>query len=186
MQRVIAALFVATLFAVPLGGCTTNRTFGAGLNDSAADLTLKRYLLADTNYDYSDIDITVFEGRLMLTGSVRSDAARRALAAKAQLVPTVTEVLNEVIVGPRTGIGQGTSDALIDERLGAALLTDNGIFRSNYQIAVSKGVVYLLGVAQGAQELERVTSHAQTVPGVKRVVSHVIFVGDPRRQAPRR
>lgn len=179
--RLMTVLAALTL-GLTLPGCTTNRSFGSGLDDQSADLTLKRKLLTDRMYNYSDVDITVFEGRLLLTGTVKSTEARNSLAAKAQSIPTVSEVLNEVTIGKKTGFRRGTQDAVIDERLGAAIFADNGIVSANYQIAVSGGTIYLLGVAQGPEELARVTSHAQTIPNVNNIVSHVVFVKDPRRK----
>ncbi|WOI53521.1 BON domain-containing protein [Parvularcula sp. LCG005] len=180
MMKLFRSLTVLAI-ALSMTACVTNRSLGEGLDDSASNLTLKRYLFADNAHDYGDVDITVFESRLLLSGTVRTTEARRALAQKAAMVSTVDDVLNEVIVGPKTGIRQGAADALIDERLGAALLADNGVFSSNYKIAVSQGTVYLLGVAQGPEELGRVTGQAQAISGVKNIVSHVIYVGDPKR-----
>lgn len=167
--------------ALMLSACVTDRSFSSGLNDTGIDISLKEALFRDTNYDTSDIDITTFEGRVLLTGTSRSVEARRDLGLKAQSVVGVTEVVNEVIVGTRTSMGQGAQDALIDTRLGNALRADNGVYRNNYQFAVSKGIVYMIGVSQGPTELERVVSHAKSVPGVTEVVPHVVFVADPRR-----
>ncbi|MEM9421995.1 MAG: BON domain-containing protein, partial [Pseudomonadota bacterium] len=122
------------------------------------------------------------EGRVLLTGTVRSEEARLALTDKASRMTLISEVLNEVIVGAGTPVGQGAKDALIDQRLSAALVADNAVYSGNYKFSISSGTVYLLGVAQGPGELSRVTGHAQAVDGVRNVVSHVIFVGDPRRR----
>lgn len=165
-----------------LAGCATDRTFDSGVEDAAIDLSLKRELISDDRYDTGDVDITVFEGRVLLTGTVPSLEARRDLSEKAALVSGVTDVLNELVVGPKTSFGQGARDALLDERLAAALLADGKVFKANYRIAVSDGAVYLLGVAQGPKELARVTDHAQRISGNGRVVTHVLFVGDPRRR----
>jgi osmotically-inducible protein OsmY len=180
MRRAPTLLLIAAL-GLGLSACVTNRSFGDTVDDSAVDLSLKRELFADTAYDYSDVDIAVFEGRLLLTGTVRSIDARRELGFKAASLGRAEEILNEVVVGGRTSIGQGTRDALIDQRLTAALVADNGVFSNNYQVIVSNGTVYLLGIAQGPEELARVTGHARTVDGVRDVVSHVVFVRDPRR-----
>ena len=167
--------------ALLVSACVTDRSFTSGVNDTAVDISLKNALLRDVNYDTQDVDITVFEGRVLLSGTVRSVEARRDLTIKANSLTGVEEVINELIVGGRTSIPQGTRDAVIDSRLGTAMRADNGIYRNNYQFSVSNGVVYLLGVAQGPTEYDRVLGHAQSVPGVKDVVSHVVFVGDPRR-----
>ncbi len=178
----LAAMLLAALTALTLNACVSNRTFGEGVDDSAADISLGARLLADRSHDFSDVDVTVFEGRVLVTGTVRTEAARLALTDKASRLNLVSEVLNEVVVGGRTSVGQGTKDALVDRRLGAAIVADNGIYSGNYKFSISGGTVYLLGVAQGPDELSRVTGHAQSIDGVSNVVSHVIFVGDPRRR----
>jgi osmotically-inducible protein OsmY len=45
------------------------------------------------------------------------------------------------------------------------------------------GTVYLLGLARDQSELERVTLHARTIPGVKKVVSYVDLKTVPVQQA---
>lgn len=164
-----------------LSGCVTDRSITNSFSDTGIDVAIKNALLRDKNYDTSDIDITVFEGRVMLTGTVRNADARNDLSIKAQSVRGVEDVINEVIVGPKTGLRQGTRDALIDSKLANALRADNGIYRHNYQFSVSDGVIYVLGVSQGPNELARVISHAQVINGVENVVPHVVFVKDPRR-----
>ena len=78
-------------------------------------------------------------------------------------------------------MSQGRKDAFIDQKLETALIADTGVAAGNYRILVSQGTVYLLGVAQGPNELRRVTGQAQAIEGVNEVVSHVIYVRDPRR-----
>ena len=164
-----------------LSACVTNRSLESGVADTSLDLALKDALFRDTNYDTSDIDITIFERRVLLSGTARSVDARRDLSMKARSMAGVDEVINEVVVGPRTAFGQGTKDALIDQKFGWALKADNGIYRDNYQFSVSNGVIYLLGVAQGPAELDRVLGQARVIDGVKDIVPHVVFVADPRR-----
>ena len=180
LRPVLAAASLALLAA-----CAQNRTLGEGIDDVGADLNLKRQLLFDRDITTADVDLAVFEGRLLLTGTVPTEADHQGLLDRARSITSVREVIDEVSVGAKTPRGQGLKDALIDERLGAAMLADAGVYRANYQVAVSQGVVYLLGVAQGPNELRRVTDHASTIDGVQEVVSHVVFVGDPRRRSPR-
>jgi osmotically-inducible protein OsmY len=51
----------------------------------------------------------------------------------------------------------------------------------NYNIETIDGVVHLSGLAKSKEELDRVIRHAQGISGVKRVVSHVLTIDDPRR-----
>lgn len=178
----VRSLCALVLGLVLASACVSNRSFREGLDDQNVDWTLKRTLLSDTNYDTGDVDITVFEGRLLLTGTVRSTEARADIAAKAANIASVREVINELIIGPRTSIGRGAADALADQQLRAALVADNGVYGTNFQTSISGGVAYIIGVAQGPEELARVIGHAQTISRIESIVSHVLFVGDPRRQ----
>lgn len=172
-------LAIASLFLTM--ACVQNRTIGDRIDDSAAGLNLKSRLLFDREAKSGDIDMTIFEGRLLLTGTVRSEADAEHIIGKARTIPQVREVISEIKVAPRTTFGQGTRDALIDNRLEAALIADTGVKAGNYRILVSQGTVYLLGVAAGPGELQRVTAQASTIEGVNEVVSHVIYLRDPRR-----
>ena len=183
--RSILAAATLALCAAPLSACVQNRTLGEGIDDVGADLNLKRQLLFDKDIKTADVDLAVFEGRLLLAGTVPSEADYEGLLQRARTVGSIREVIDEVRIGAKTTRGQGLKDAAIDQKLGAALLADNGVYRSNYQVVVSQGTVYLLGVAQGPNELRRVTDHASTIDGVTNVVSHVVFVGDPKRQGER-
>lgn len=169
------------LAALTLSACVQNRTLGDRLDDSAASVNLKSKLLFDREAKTGDIDMTIFEGRLMLTGTVPTEGDSILIEEKARRIPQVREVINEILVLPRTTVGQGTRDAWIDQKLETALIADTGVTAGNYRVLVSQGVVYLLGVAQGPNELRRVTGQAQAIAGVKEVVSHVIYLRDPRR-----
>lgn len=179
-RSIIAASALALLAA-----CAQNRTLGEGLDDVGADLNLKRQLLFDNDIKTADVDLAVFEGRLLLAGTVPNQESYDGLLARARRVGSIREVIDEVRIGAKTTRGQGFKDVGIDQKLGAAMLTDNGVYSQNYQVVVSQGTVYLLGVAQGPNELRRVTDHAATIDGVTNVVSHVVFVGDPKRQTQR-
>lgn len=178
-----AAALAAALFASgsALQGCASSKTLGASLDDFNASQTLRRTLLTDRSRDFSDIDITIFEGRLLLTGTMRSDDGRQQLVANAWKAQNVDQVIDEIFVGDKTSIAQGIEDSRIDTAIGTKLLTDRGVTSADYKVAVSSGVVYILGVARDELALTRALNHARATSGVKKVVSHVIYKDDPAR-----
>lgn len=178
MMRRLALALSALLV---LTACAQNRSLGDRVDDTSASLNLKSKLLFDRKVDTSDIDMTFYEGRLLLAGTVRSEADAIAIEEKAAGIRSVKEIINELQVLPKTSIGRGTKDAFIDQKIETALIADTGVAAGNYRVLVSQGTVFLLGVAQGPNELRRVTGQAQAIVGVTEVVSHVIYVGDPRR-----
>jgi len=159
--------------ALAASACASSRTLGGSLSDISSDAQLKGVLLADRSHDYGDIDLTVYEGTLLLTGTMRSAEGRDALLANARKASGVEKVIDEVVIGDKTTFGQGVEDSRIDAALRARLISDAGVKSGDFKIAVSNGVVYLLGAARDAAQVARATEIASGLQGVTRVVSHV-------------
>lgn len=169
------ALILLALFAVGLGGCGSSRTLGSSFSDIGADAALKGVLFSDRRYDYSDVDLTIYGGRLMLTGTMRSEEGRQRLLENAWKADAVSQVIDEVLIDDKTSIGQGFEDSRIDQTLRAKMIADGGVASGNYKISVSKGVVYIIGVARDEIELDEVLTMARSIGGVDKVVSHALY-----------
>jgi osmotically-inducible protein OsmY len=131
---------------------------------------------------FGKVSVTVVESRVLLTGAVRADADRDEAARLAWQAEGVREVINEIQVTEGGDLADIGRDVWITTRLRGQILTDREISDINYSIETVNGVVYLMGIAQNDAEIVRVTDHARTISGVRRVVSHVILKTDPRRQ----
>ncbi len=164
------ALLVA---AVALSACASSRSLDKSLSDLSGNAELKAVLFTDRSHDYSDVDLTLYEGRLMLTGTMRSEEGRRKLIANAWKAENVKEVVDEIIIAEKTSFGQGFEDSRIDQTLRARLITDRDVSSGDYKMSVSRAVVYLLGAARSQQELDEALQQARSVGGVEKVVSHV-------------
>jgi osmotically-inducible protein OsmY len=163
------------IFALALSvACASSRNLDESLTDISADAQLKAVLLADRSHDYGDVDLTVFEGRLMLTGTMKSEEGRRTLIENAWKADGVDQVIDEIFVGDGTSLGQGLEDGRIDAALRARLIADGDVKSGRFKTSVSNGVVYLLGVARTEAELQEAIEIARSVSGVDKVVSHVL------------
>lgn len=167
--RVLAA-FVA---ALTLSACGSSRSLDNSFTDLSANTQLKAVLFADRSHDYSDIDLTLYEGRLMLTGAMRNEEGHKKLIENAWRAEGVTQVIDEVLIADKTPFGQGFEDSRIDQVLRAKLITAGDVHSGDYKIAVSRGVVYLLGSAGSQDELDAAVENARTISGVEQVVSHI-------------
>lgn len=165
----ITILAVAALTAA----CASSRNLDESFTDIGGDAQLKGVLFTDRSHDYSDIDITIYEGRLLLTGSMRTEDGREKLLVNARKAEGVDEIISEVEIGEKTSFGQGFEDARIDQVLRAKLIADADVTSVRYKIAVSKAVVYLIGAARNQKELDRALKLAAETPGVEKVVSYV-------------
>ena len=131
---------------------------------------------------YRQVTLNISEARVMLTGVVTTAQARADAARLSWQATGVREVLNELQVRPEgePGLDQA-NDLWIQQKLKARLLTDSEIKNINYAVDVVDAVVYLLGIAQGSAEIDRVIAHARDISGVKRVLNHIRLKSDPRR-----
>lgn len=172
-MKTFTAPFLVLAAALTLGACASSRNLDQSFADLSGNAELKAVLFADRSHDYNDIDTTLYEGRLMLTGTMRSEQGRAKLIENAWKADNVEQVIDEIFVGDKTSFGQGFEDTRIDQVLRARLIADEGVVSGDYKIAVSGAVVYLLGEARNQAELDRAVELARTVAGVEKVVSHV-------------
>ncbi len=130
---------------------------------------------------YQNVSLQIYEGRVLLAGRVPTQAIADEAVRLAWQPDNVREVINEIQVKNGAGAEAFARDALINARLDSKLLFTEGISSINYSTRAVAGTVYLLGVAQSQEELDRVFQVARNIPDVNAVVSHVLLVDDPRR-----
>lgn len=149
------------------------RSVGAALEDSVIQGDVARRLLEYDAEIFQRVDTEVVEGKVLLTGQVatpedRIDATRIAWQAE-----NVVEVINEVEIRDDRAVSDAATDTWITTQLRSRLLFDPDIRSINYTVDTVNRAVYLMGVAQSEEELDRVIGHARNIKYVQRVVSHV-------------
>ena len=187
------------LAALPLLAGCASAVIGAGatagivafqersVGDAVDDLTIRGSL----NEGFFDEDINLFgnvsfavvEGRVLLKGTVQNPEDRIRAVKIVWQTEGVREVINEIQVTDEGGIVNYARDTWISTRLKTLILFDKDIQSINYNIETINGVVYIIGIAQGRAELDRVMNRARTISHVRRVVSHVQLKDDPDRVA---
>ena len=186
---VIAAMFLLTGCAgVIVGGIATTgvavaqeRSVGGAVDDVTIRFKVKDKLLDKSGTLFQNVAVESVEGRVLLTGVVATPEDRLEVARIAWQINGVHEVFNELQVTDRGGVSDYLTDARIATQLRFKLMRDGDIASINYTIEAINKIVYLIGIAQSQQELERVTGHARTISGVSKVVSYVILKDDDRR-----
>ena len=132
---------------------------------------------------YQKVSLTVHEGRVLLTGSVKKHEQRVEAVRLSWQAAGVREVLDEIQVEDKSGVIDYGRDVWIANNLRARLMFDQHVKNINYTVDVVNGVVYLMGVAQDGDELDRVVAHARDISDVKKVISHVVLKNDPSRHS---
>ena len=133
-----------------------------------------------------DLDITVSEGRVLLTGTVATQARRLRAVRLAWRASGVKTVINEIEIREASGLGGYTRDSWITAQLVSRLSFDRKVDYINYTVETVNRIVYLMGIARDQAKIDRVTTHARQVRYVRRVVSHVRLKNYPHRTSDRK
>ncbi len=183
--------------ALSLGGCTgaligagatagvaiaQERSVGDAIDDTTIHVDIGRRLFEKHESLFRKVGVEVIEGRVLLTGAVAKPEHRVDAVRIAWTVGGVREVINEIEVTDKSGLIDFAKDVWITTQLRAQMLTDTQVSDINYSVETVNGVIYLMGIAQGQSELNRVTNYARDISGVRQVKSHVRLKGDSRRQ----
>ena len=169
------AAIVGGVAAAGGAGYAANQERGAG--GSVDDFTIKTNIqsawLNANPLMQTNLNVTVYEGRTLLTGSAPSPEFKAQAKEVASRVPGVRAVYDEIEVTPPESAWQGAQDTWISSRLRTELTFNSEIRSVNYTIETVNKSVYLIGSARSQAELDQATNMARNTPDVKRVVSYV-------------
>lgn len=153
------------------------------LEDTEIQLGLNNRYLNHSAELFGDVSTDVHEGRVVLTGSVPRREDKVTATRLAWETPGVAQVNDELTIQGDSGPVAYVEDAWISNQLRVGLLADGRVSSVNYSVETVDKVVHITGLARSNVELRRVIERASLVPGVAKVVSHVLTIDDPRRQA---
>ena len=194
----ILCLILTLALPVALGGCplaivgglgaaggagyaaNQERGVGGTFDDVAIKTNIQNAWLQVNPLMQRDFDITVYQGRVLLTGTAPSPELKTQAKQVASQIPGVRAVYDEIEVGPTETAWQSMKDTWISSQIRSNLVFASDVRSVNYTIEAANGSVYLIGSARSQSELDKVTDVARKVPNVKRVVSYVeIRSGQP-------
>lgn len=126
---------------------------------------------------FAKLNITVNQGRVLLTGVVQDPEDRVEAVRLAWQVDGVEQVINEIRIADSEGLSGYVKDTWISAQLRTKMTFDRDIQSINYSVDTVQQVVYLMGVAHTQEELDRVKALSRSISGVKQVVSYVKMAG---------
>ncbi len=182
-------LCAALSLTLGLSGCGPSVVIGAGaaagnaalqergfvktVGDNTTEAKISANLANHSARLFIDVSVEVYEGRALMTGAVDKTEDRIEAVRIAWNVGGVREVINEIQVRDESDLLDAARDKLITANLGTTITLDKRIKGVNYSIDTVNGTVYLMGIAQDRNELDRVRNHARQIRYVRRIVSHV-------------
>ena len=164
---------------------TQERSTGNAMDDATILVKIKSLYADQAKQDDHDllfnVDVKVVEGRVLLTGNVDKPESQVDAVRLAWQVDGVKEVMNEIQFTDKGGVTNYARDVWISAQVKSKLLFAKNLRSVNYSVITTNQVVYIMGVAQNQDELDRATYLASTTKYVDKVVSYVELKDDPRR-----
>ena len=196
MNLSIRFFYLSFLMLFPLNGCglvvgagatvgtaaMEERGLGAAIDDKIIQTQINAKWLDANSKLFVDISSSVHEGRVLLAGNVQKPEHRVEAVRIAWSVEGVREVINQIEISDRTGVIDFARDVWITTKLTVKLTVDSQVKAINYSIDTVNGHVFIMGIAQNQDELDRVQAHSQDVSYVRRVTSHAVLKNDPSRR----
>ena len=115
------------------------------------------------------VNVTSYNGVVLLTGEVPDAASKEQAARIAQAVEKVRSVYNELTVGPVTPLSVRTNDTVTTSKVKARFVDGQRFSPVHVKVVTENGVVYLLGLVK-KQEAADATEITRTTSGITKVV----------------
>ncbi len=163
------------------GGATTmvvaegERSLGTVVDDATIKVNIAaKFLNAGSNL-FVDINTTVLEGRVLLTGLVDNQEVRIDAVRLVWEVDGINEVINEIEIGNRETIKDYANDLWINTQARGLAAKTIGLRAVAYNFETIQGKIYLAGITNDAEQLEVLIETLKTIKGVKEIINYVII-----------
>jgi osmotically-inducible protein OsmY len=164
------------ILSVPVDAVTTvaeDRPLSATKDDLGIKASILKAFAEEAKGLLVDVNTDVYEGEVMLTGSVKKSPDRKKAVELARRAEGVKHLYNEIQVTEEGGIGASAKDIGIELKLKASLLGASGVGSINLRWRSVNGVVYYIGQVYSKEELDKVLHITHDTDGVKNIVSHI-------------
>ena len=152
-----------------------DKSLGTAVDDATIKFNISRKFLTSANNLFINIDTSVVEGMVLLTGIVKNQESRIEAVKIVWAVDGVREVINEIDIGDKTSIKEYANDIWITTQIKALATRDIGLRSISYNVETIKGKVFLAGITSRPEQLETLVNITKSVKGVKEVVNYVVI-----------
>ena len=151
-----------------------DRTVGAVIDDASIKLQITGKFISSENDLFLNIDSSVIEGRVLLTGivdlqEIRIDAVRRVWEIKG-----VKEVINEIEVGNKATLKEYSQDLWINTQVKGMAAKTLGLRALSFNFETIKGKVYIAGITSRKEQLEELINSIENIKGIKEIVNYAV------------
>ena len=188
-QSNIFALFLVSASMVLLQGCfplaatglgaavmmvDDRRSTGVYVEDENIEWKVRGRLI--DQFTGTHVNVTSFNLTVLVTGEVPTEKLKVEVGEAVRSIPSVKNVVNELVVGGNTALTARANDGLITTNVKTRFI-NNGKFSINHvKVVTESGTAFLMGIVT-SDEADAATELARTTSGVSRVVRVFEYIG---------
>ena len=150
------------------------RSLGTVIDDATIKVNIAAKFLSADNNLFVNINTSVLEGRVLLTGLVDNQEIRIDAVRLVWEVEGVREIVNEVEVGNRSTLKDYASDLWINTQARAVAAKTIGLKAITYNFETIQGKIYIAGITKKSDQLDELISALKGIKGASEIVNYVI------------
>ena len=151
------------------------RSLGTVIDDATIKVNIAAKFLNAENNLFVNINTSVLEGRILLTGLVDNQEIRIDAVRLVWEVEGVKEIINEIEIGNRTTLKDYASDLWINTQARAVAAKTVGIKSITYNFETIQGKIYIAGISARPDLLDEMILALRGIKGVEEIVNYVII-----------
>jgi len=175
----LSASLVSGCAGVVVGGAATGvavahdrRSTGTFIDDQDLKWKLSQAIYADKGIsDEAHINITVYNGAVLLSGEAPSEDLKLRANAIAARTKKVVRVFNEITIESPSSVVSRSHDSYVTGKVKIALLDtpEDQLDLTHVKVVTENGTVFLMGMVT-EKEATVATNLSRTVGGVKKII----------------
>ena len=151
------------------------RSLGTVIDDATIKVNIAaKFLNADNNL-FVNINTSILEGRVLLTGLVDNQEIRIDAVRLVWEVEGVQEIINEIEIGNRSSLKDYASDLWINTQARAVAAKTVGIKSITYNFETIQGKIYVAGITTTPDLLDKMIEALKNIKGVSEIVNYVVI-----------
>ena len=151
------------------------RSLGTVIDDATIKVNIAAKFLNAENNLFVNINTSILEGRVLLTGLVDNQEIRIDAVRLVWEVEGVREIINEIEIGNRTTLKDYASDLWINTQARGVAAKTVGIKALTFNFETIQGKIYVAGITVRPDLLDEMILALRDIKGVNEIVNYVII-----------
>ena len=171
-----APLLIGGAAATGVAVANDRRTAGTMLDDERIEIQVLGLVAKEQELvDRSHLNVTSYNGIVLLTGEVEKEAIGRRIADIARKAAKVREVKNELRIGSKSTPSSRSRDTILTTRVKSRLVADSSVDGTAIKVISENGTVFLMGLVS-LPEAASAVEVTRSTDGVQRIVKVFEYV----------